>query len=84
LDKTKEEAQPAQDVKGALKSVLDGMDEEARLAMTLAMAGYWERVRLAALANDGDEFMDSAEPKLPGRVLEDGEEPPAQRAKLAA
>jgi hypothetical protein len=84
LAKAEEVAQPAQDVKGALRSVLAQLDEEARLAMALVMAAYRERVRLSALANDGDEFMDSAEPKLPGRVLEDGEETPAQRAKLAA
>jgi hypothetical protein len=82
--KTEEEAPPAQDVKGALSSVLAELDEEARQAMALVMAGYRERLRLAALANDGDQFMDSAEPQLPGRVLEDGEEPPAQRAKLGA
>jgi hypothetical protein len=88
---------PAADLKGIMSGVLAGMDEEARQAMTTVMAGYLERQRLASVTaaaaeklrlatktDDEDEFMDSGDPKIPGRGLEDGEEPPAQRAKTGA
>ena len=89
--------QPAPDLKGALVSVLAGMDEEARQAMAALMSSYHERQRaaleavataeqlwLATLANNGDDGDEHMDIKLPGRVLVSGEEPPAQRAKLGS